>query len=45
MDLRPGRGALIHGGKFVLGLGETYTWEGGGGGGGGVIHGGNLCLV
>ena len=28
MDLRPGRGALIYGGKFVLGLGGTYTQVG-----------------
>ena len=36
MDLHT-EGALIHGGKFMLGLGWTYTL-------GGLIHGGKFVL-
>ena len=38
MDLRPGRGALIHGEKFVLGLGWTSTQSGA------LIYGGKFVL-
>ena len=38
MDLRPGRGALIHVGKFVLSLGWTYTQRGA------LIYGGKFVL-